>query len=544
MKVVAKLPDVNEEDYLDNLLKSMSNEQMAEEQITEEQKTEKHKDESILTPEEVARMALSNSDNLDVSDADIDMIHDDEQELNDEALDNHIDKMLEDIDASYVSSLAGAEHDTSIDEASEVLSPSELERLVSMNLDGIIDDVTSDSFSVNELFKNEAETSEKETAENEASENALTDMQAEETSDISASEETASMLEDEVSAAQVLGLNQGMPEEAKTEKGKNKKKKFLSVIKNIFFESIEEDNLENVDAAAVNNKASEESAPKDENEKLIEEVYGGKEHIDDESAPQKGFFAKVKYRLQQKKLQNEEEERLELEAEELDEQEKKQRREDKKAADAEIKENKKKAKAEKPKKEKKEKPKKEKKPKKDKKPVMPGDILKFKPKSVVTFTLFIVGVIVLIQVMNMSMNHSSKVSSAKAYYTAGDYAKAYDCLDGISLSKNEKTLYEQASVLMYVQRQYDSYVNYMKLNMKTEALNALIKGIDRHNTYYEQAKELGVGNQIDAIKDSILEKLQSTFKISESEGNSLADMMVNDFTKYYMTIEAYGEAAK
>ena len=84
----------------------------------------------------------------------------------------------------------------------------------------------------------------------------------------------------------------------------------------------------------------------------------------------------------------------------------------------------------------------------------------------------------------------------------------------------------------------------MKMNMKTEALNALIKGINRYNKYYNEAKNLGVVNQMDAIKKNIIDALQTTFKISESEANTLVVMSDNDFTKYYTTIEAYGEAAK
>ena len=37
----------------------------------------------------------------------------------------------------------------------------------------------------------------------------------------------------------------------------------------------------------------------------------------------------------------------------------------------------------------------------------------------------------------------------------------------------------RASTIMYVQKQYDSYENYMKLNMKTKALDSLIKGSEQ-----------------------------------------------------------------
>jgi hydroxylamine reductase len=106
----------------------------------------------------------------------------------------------------------------------------------------------------------------------------------------------------------------------------------------------------------------------------------------------------------------------------------------------------------------------------------------------------------------------------------------------------DEDIYRQVSVIMYVQRQYDSYNTYMEMNRRTEALNALIKGMERYDTYIDEAKFLGVGDDVEAIKKQIVTALQKSFSISESEAETLVDLSNKDFTQYYLKIEAYGEA--
>ena len=285
--------------------------------------------------------------------------------------------------------------------------------------------------------------------------------------------------------------------------------------------------------------------PKDENEQIIKDVFGNKNTLDDSEAPKKGFFARFRYRLAQMKAKRIEEEKAEEEAERLDDEEKQKNKELKKAAAIEKKEKKKQAaeqkKAAKTKKEKQPKPKKE---KKTKEPPKPGDILKIKPVSLIMLVFFVAGVVVLVCMLNSALYYNTNSSQAKTYYNNGEYAKAYSKLNGMKLNSNDKTLYEQASTIMYVRRQYDSYNNYMSLNMKTEALNALIKGIDRYNTYRSSAQELGIDDKFKAEYQNVIDALQNTFKISEAQGISLADMSNSDFTNYYLKIKEYGKAVQ
>lgn len=566
-----------EEDYLDKLLDSINEKEQADSQ-QEEPKSEWQQEIEDKDPEEIAREVR---EKIEAENAD----NEEQEAQKDAKAEEEVNKMLED---TPVEEAAGATI-TPADDDSE-LSDNDMERLMNMNLDDLIDDVKADtdSISIDDLLN---QGDELKSAEAQAQAQALAEELAEKEKNDSQVNETEpddnkadSDNNTEPDAAQTEAGNEGAvsdienrqdadnkeadnkePEkkesvqvdESKIKPEKPKKDSFFKKIKKVFFDSLEDESPkeEAADNGNGENTSSEDKSadkpeadngePKDENEQIIEDVFGNKDTLDDSEAPKKGFFARFKYRLAQMKAKRIEEEKAEEEAERLDNEEKQKNKELKKAAATEKKEKKKQAaeqkKAAKPKKVKQPKLKKEKKPKE---PPKPGDILKIKPLSLVMLVLFVAGVVVLISVLNSALYYNTNSSQAKTYYNNGEYDKAYSKLNGMKLNSNDKTLYEQASTIMYVKRQYDSYENYMSLNMKTEALDALIKGIDRYNTFRSTAQELGIDDKFKAEYQNIIDALQNTFKISEAQGISLADMSNSDFTNYYLKIKEYGKAVQ
>lgn len=507
-----------EEDYLDKLLDSINEKEQADSQ-QEKPKSEWQQEIKEKDPEEIARQVREKIESENAGEEDT-------EEKKDAMAEEAVDKMLED---TPVEEAAGA---TITSDDDMELSDNDMKRLMNMNLDDIIDDVKSDSASIDDLFGSSPD---KETEHNGKS----ADTQAQ---TISADDK---------------------------KKLKPQKEGFFKKIKKVFFDSLEDDTETEESASeaaegtseAVGEKerieenvvkessdkgnSSSGDEPKDENEQIIEDVFGNKSTLDESQVPKKGFFARLKYRLEQMKAKHIEEEKAEEEAERLEEEEKQKNKELKKAAATEKKEQKKQAgeakKAQKANKPKKVKPKKVKKPKE---PPKPQDILKIKPVSIVMLVLFVAGVSVLISVLSSGFYYNNSVSLAKDYYSNEQYEKAYDKLSGIKLNGSDKTLYEQASTIMYVQKQYDSYENYMKLNMKTEALDSLIKGVNRYNSLRPQAQELGIDNKFTAVYKQIVLALQDTFKISETEAIGLSSMSDTDFTNYYYRIEEYGKAVQ
>jgi len=444
------------------------------------------------------------------------------------------------------------------------LSDSDLERLENMKLDSIIEEVTSDDISVEELLNDKNTEADNEGVKSQEKEAANKEDKSEksEEADVDVGEIQKKSIDDD--------FNNGS--DPKGKKPKKKKKGLIAALKNIFFENIDEDvkaSVEGVNSGEAANvqkdkkakkakkkadKSNEEKAnlndidgeqekPMDENQQLLDEMYGDKDKLDENIAPKKGLIAKIKYRLQQYKQKNEEEERLEEEAEIADQNERKKLKEEKALAKAAKKEEAKKAKEEKAKEEKpkKEKPKKEKKEKPKKEP-KPGDILKIKPKSIIFFALFIAGVVVLITLFNSAYHYRQNVNDAKGYLEAGNYEKAYQKLAGLSIRKNDQQLLRQVSVIMFVQRQSESYNNYMTLDMKDQALNALVKGLERYNEYYREAGELGITTHLDAEKENILGYFKSTYNMSEADANKLVELKKEDFVSYYAALAKYRKA--
>ncbi len=518
---------------------------------------------SSVTPEEVAKLAREKEEKEKV-----------DESVKSSNADKALDKLIEETQKDEAAGSNLSKDDELIKDMD--LSDGEKDRLVNMNLDDLLNDVNTDAGStnesgvsaVNDLLAQINQGSDQ--ADDEASDNIASDLAA-----TGAVEDNKADNSSDITSAGV-DVKKQLEEELKSVNKKKRKKGILSVIKDIFFESLDDetedaaDTLEKSGRAAKKeakmakkaakadkndkNKATDaEQVPaakgKDENELLIEEVFHGKDTLDDSAAPKKGLFAKIKYRMQQFKAKQAKECEAEEQQEEIERQEKQQQVAAKKAQAAEKKQKaaeKKTAKKEAAKKAKAKKPKKEKKPKKPKvkQPPKPGDIIRFKPKSIIVFVMLIVGIVVLVQMFGYTINYSGNISLAKDYYANQEYDKAYNSLDGIKLSGDDETLYKQAKVVMYVQRQYESYENYEKMNMHTEALNALVKGVDRYQTYRSEAKELGVEDKMTEVYNLIIKAFKDKFKMSETEAISLVELSKLDFTSYYYKIEAYGEAIK
>ena len=503
------------------------------------------------------------------------------------------------------------------------LSEEDMKRLSQMGLDNIIEQVTTDTSSVDDLFDDTKE--EKDNINNQNNKEKADEKKA----DVNMAVDTVD--NDETAADSAKASKKG---KKKQKKEKTKKNNIFSVIKSVFFENLDEededldiekkeksskqkvvktnktkksvddvrkdddirqsapepqtelqphaepqpenesiieenradiaDNINQDDENSVNNdiyddtpedKTEKNDLPeepdrsKDENVQLIKEMYGDKDNLDENIAPKKGLIAKLKYRIAQLKKKNADEDKLEEEAELADIEEQKKKKEEKQAATAVKKENAKKEKEVKAAEKKKAKDakaaKKAAKPKKEKKPKpepKPGDILKIKPKSIMLFITLVASVIVLISLLNTTVSYTTAISKAKTNLENGDYSKVYESLSGMKLNKSDETLYRQATLITYVTRQYESYQNYMEMDMKTEAINALVKGLARYDTYYNEANSLGVGNQMKEARAQIIQAFNDTFKISESEAVSLVAMSDNNFTQYYRKIEAYGKA--
>ena len=188
-------------------------------------------------------------------------------------------------------------------------------------------------------------------------------------------------------------------------------------------------------------------------------------------------------------------------------------------------------------KDKKSKKKKAKKEKEVKKPdeEFDGSIGKKLPKKMVIriFVLCASLLVLIILISNGIISYTSVKSARKAYYER-DYEKAYQNLVGKKVNENDQLILEKATLIMRVQRKYDSYLNYIALGNDEYACNALLNGYKLCLESNEQAITLSVDDEIDSLKRLIANALFEVYGISEEMAVQLIG--IEDIYEYQNSI--------
>ncbi|MDD3140347.1 MAG: hypothetical protein PHX08_15435 [Lachnospiraceae bacterium] len=180
-----------------------------------------------------------------------------------------------------------------------------------------------------------------------------------------------------------------------------------------------------------------------------------------------------------------------------------------------------------PKKKKEPKPKKEKapKPKKEKKVKIPDTNekpeKKIPRKKIIMVAVFAISVFTGIFLLTSMIPETMSVQSAKKAYSDGDYKSVYTTLAGMKLRKKDEELYKKTTVILEVQNKYTGFLNYQKLGMNMEALNALLKGIERYDKLYDYAKRLSVSDELDKTYLQILTALSENYNLSEEDARQI-----------------------
>ena len=88
--------------------------------------------------------------------------------------------------------------------------------------------------------------------------------------------------------------------------------------------------------------------------------------------------------------------------------------------------------------------------------------------------------------------------------------------------------------VMYVNKQLNSYETYCELEKYPQALDSLLKGLERYDKYYTLATMLGIENDLNYVRSKIVDKLNTTFQVSEEEAKQLLE--VEDQEKYSVAV--------
>lgn len=258
-----------------------------------------------------------------------------------------------------------------------------------------------------------------------------------------------------------------------TEKKNKKKKKFS--FKKFFmkFDDSEDTTSGNVEA--------------DQNQQLIDEVYNGKDSLADEGIETASGKSKKK-------------------------------------------------KEKKPKKEKKVKEKKVKQPKiKEPKPSVPqqtipmGSII----KSVFAAAVICAGVIFAGRIVSYKLD----IKNARELYSKGSYTAAYEIIQGLNIKDKDMDFYMKSRIMASLYQGMESYDNYMAINDETSAIAALVKTVSRKYLLDEQIVKYEIELQAQTIYARVLSILD---KYGISEQTALDLNAITNYSEFITTISTYG----
>ena len=120
--------------------------------------------------------------------------------------------------------------------------------------------------------------------------------------------------------------------------------------------------------------------------------------------------------------------------------------------------------------------------------------------------------------------YQQDINKAKKFYTTGEYQKTYEYMRGHKLTSGDQELYDKTITLLRIKRPYDSYLNYMKMGLRMEALNALVQGVQMTDTYAEEAASLGIIDKYSKLSRQIYDELYNTFGVTVDKARSWIEM--------------------
>lgn len=104
------------------------------------------------------------------------------------------------------------------------------------------------------------------------------------------------------------------------------------------------------------------------------------------------------------------------------------------------------------------------------------------------------------------------------------------------MKEKDPDTYNKIRTVMQVQRALDSYQNYDAMNYYPDALNALIRGLQRYDANLETAKQLEIEDEVDGCKEQIVSLLQSEYGVSESQARELLSLDKAEYTSKVVEI--------
>lgn len=189
------------------------------------------------------------------------------------------------------------------------------------------------------------------------------------------------------------------------------------------------------------------------------------------------------------------------------------------------------------------KPKKEPKPKKQKEPKEPAVPEKpgkrISPKSIVVVVLFAATVFGGIFLSILLFSGELRMQSATDAFERGDYMTCYEEMYGMDLNEEEKMMFRHAEIVLKMQRRITTYEKYIGEGRELEALDSLMQAVADYDDMYTKAQECGAGVEVAGLYDRIIQILQDNYGVGQDAARAIALCPSNvDYTRYLTALIA------
>ncbi|QHQ62530.1 hypothetical protein Ana3638_18500 [Anaerocolumna sedimenticola] len=150
---------------------------------------------------------------------------------------------------------------------------------------------------------------------------------------------------------------------------------------------------------------------------------------------------------------------------------------------------------------------------------------------VMTFFILIGGFVI---IGTNQYSYSLDIKNANINFSRQRYTEAYNEIYGLDIKKKDKETYEKIMTVMFVNKELNSYNNYMDIKMYPQALDSLLKGIERYDKYIKHATDLGIQKDMENVKKKIMKELKQKFDLTEEEAIALNES--GDQTEYSIKV--------
>lgn len=155
-------------------------------------------------------------------------------------------------------------------------------------------------------------------------------------------------------------------------------------------------------------------------------------------------------------------------------------------------------------------------------------------KKVSTVTVIIVFVLFIALAAGVlfgtkQFSYTQVIKKAKDYFNRQRYRLAYDEVAGVDVKPKDEELKDRIYTVMYVERLYESYNNYMKLGKYDKAMDALLRGLEKYDEHHAEAVELGIEADLDYCRKEILDALNEKYKVDEARAYEMMKLSGQDY---------------